>query len=55
MAAAPEDLLAASTALALLQAAHHLGNRHLPMEIQANEVLTEKVDPLPDAFPAAQA
>ena len=34
--AAPEDLLAveAATPLALLQAAYHLGNRHLPMEIQ---------------------
>ncbi len=39
--AAPEDLLAveASTPLALLQAAYHLGNRHLPMEIQPRRLL----------------
>ncbi|HBP53169.1 MAG TPA: urease accessory protein UreE [Synechococcus sp. UBA8638] len=39
--AALEDLLAveASTALALLQAAYHLGNRHLPMEIQPRRLL----------------
>lgn len=39
--AAPEDLLAveASTPLALLQAAYHLGNRHLPMEIQPQRLL----------------
>ena len=41
VAAAPEDLLAveAATALALLQAAYHLGNRHLPMEIQPRRLL----------------
>lgn len=41
VAAAPEDLLAvaASTPLALLQAAYHLGNRHLPMEIQPRRLL----------------
>lgn len=39
--AAPEDLLEveASTPLALLQAAYHLGNRHLPMEIQPRRLL----------------
>ena len=39
--AAPEDVLAveASTPLALLQAAYHLGNRHLPMEIQPRRLL----------------
>ena len=39
--AALEDLLAveASTSLALLQAAYHLGNRHLPMEIQPRRLL----------------
>ena len=39
--AAPENLLAvaASTPLALLQAAYHLGNRHLPMEIQPQRLL----------------
>ncbi|MCY4360373.1 MAG: urease accessory protein UreE [Cyanobacteria bacterium MAG APA_bin_95] len=39
--AAPEDLLAveASTTLALLQAAYHLGNRHLLMEIQPRRLL----------------
>ena len=39
--AAPEDLLAvkASTPLALLQAAYHLGNRHMPMEIQPEQLL----------------
>lgn len=38
---APEDLLAveAPTPLALLQAAYHLGNRHLPMEIQPQRLL----------------
>lgn len=41
VAAAPEHLLAveASTPLALLQAAYHLGNRHLPMEIQPRRLL----------------
>jgi len=39
--AATEDVLAveASTPLALLQAAYHLGNRHLPMEIQPQRLL----------------
>ena len=39
--AAPEDVLSveASTPLALLQAAYHLGNRHLPMEIQPQRLL----------------
>ncbi len=39
--AAQESLLAveAVTPLALLQAAYHLGNRHLPMEIQAQRLL----------------
>ena len=46
--AAPEDLLSvkASSPLGLLQAAYHLGNRHLPMEIQPEELLIPADDVL---------